>query len=207
MAHRKPNPYDAPAHKGVSRLKPHTNSLARGFGFAVPFGILGFGIPLTIGFILQFVQTTSSSYAGSPANDLTSLFHEFLDASIGCGILFALSAVLNFSPRIRLGYVRCLLLVGLSAFAGALLSGSATLLLGLEQRTYTDDPFRWLRVLLAASIPTIYTVVHTCRRFSIRETPSPMEIDGQQCDAREVRLARGFEMEDLPSGLFRLGDH
>ena len=25
--------------------------------------------------------------------------------------------------------------------------------------------------------------------------------DEYQCDAREVRLARGFEMEDLPSGL------
>ena len=178
MGHEKPNPYESPAHQGATHSKRPTNNLVRGFGFAIPLGILGFAIPLTVALVLQLIQTMNSSYAGSPASDSTSLFYEFLDASIGCGVLFALSAILNFSPRIRLGYVRCLLLVGLSAFAGAILSGVATLLFGLEQRTYTHDPWRWLRVLIAVSMPVAYTFIQTFRRFSLPQTLTEVEIDG-----------------------------
>ncbi len=170
-----PNPYESPKSSqcdGVVNVT--TNSLLRGLAIAIPLSVVGFAIPQASGLVFAMVEQMNSPYATPPALDFISLFKTYLNAAIGCAILFALAGILNYSPAIRLGLVRSLLFVGLSMFSGLFFMSVMTLTFNLESQSYTSDPWLWLRVFLALSVPIAYTVIHTRQRFSLQSNVKPV---------------------------------
>jgi len=180
LEHETSNPYESPKCQNAGNFDGDTNSLIRGLGFAVPLSIVGFAIPLSSGLIIELIGQINSPYANPPAIEFNSLFNGVLAAAIECAIMFAFAALLNYSPAIRLGLIRSLLFVGLSAFAGMIFMAIMTLVFNLEQQSYTSDPWRWLRAFLATSIPVAYTIFHTRQRFSLSSNvlASTRENDG-----------------------------
>jgi hypothetical protein len=165
------NPYESPKHQHDGNFHAGTNSLLRGLAFAVPLSIVGFAIPLATGFIIELAKQLNSPYANPPAKDLAYLFKTFVGPSIGCAIMFALASILNYSPALRLGLIRSLIFMGLSAFAGGIFMAVMTSLFNLEQQSYTSDPWFWLRVFLLVPVPVAYTIFHTLQRFQLSSNP------------------------------------
>lgn len=135
------------------------SSLVRGLGFAVAFSLVGFAIPMTYGSIVELVAYANSPYVYPPAIEWHSVFDTFLSPAIGCSIVFGLAAILNFAPAIRLGAIRSLIFVGISAIAGVYFSAIMAFLFDLQ--------LDWPAILMAISIPCCYTFVHTAQRFTL----------------------------------------
>ncbi len=129
-------------------------SLVRGFAFALPVAGVGFTLPLVV---------LRSGVLGERYP-----FSEAWYPAFGCGFVFGLVAILNYTPAARIGLLRAIIFVGLATMGGGLVSSIMTAIFGLQPRAYDSDPWQWLRVFVAFLIPLIYTVLHTAMRLHSR---------------------------------------
>lgn len=153
------NPYKSPdASPGTIPEVDRQVSFVRGFLCALPTSGIGFAIPYVVLAVLPIVQATFFGY--SPVDrdaDLQELPTKAMIAAIGCSIVFGLAAILNYSPARKLGIIRALLLVGLSAVFGLFVMGVAALIFDLGPRSYFSDPFFPVRCAITVSVPVVFT--------------------------------------------------
>lgn len=171
------NPYRSPGAV-VQDKQPHP-CLMRGFALAVPAGVVGFVVPCVV-----FSATALLRHCalGSSQSDLAANFGELpktcIAAAIGVAIVFALAAILDTSPAVRLGFLRSLIYVGGATITGAVITAIVSGLFGLGPRSYTSDPWIWLRVSIGVAVPVAYTAIHTTLRFRRRSLAATVSGDG-----------------------------
>lgn len=108
-------------------------SFLRGVLFALPSSAFGFLIPYVALGALPLIRFAFFGYSAVDRDaDLRELPEKALFAAIGCALVFALAAIVNYSPAWDRGFLRTLALVGLSALLGLLIMGIARLVFGLD---------------------------------------------------------------------------
>ena len=164
------NPNRSPAEIGLPAGPPA--SLLRGLLWALPASAAAFVLLITV---VSIVAVARHYVFGGARLDMQDDFRELPAKwswpAIGVAIVFGLATILDVSPVARLGFLRAVICVGLSALVGLFGMAIASALLKLEPRSYTSDPWRWLRILISLAIPVGYTAVHTAIRCRMRNTP------------------------------------
>jgi hypothetical protein len=160
------NPYRPLAVATIHALTIR-GSLLRGIACALPIALIGFAVPFVAYSILTLVRHYILAY---PRIDMRDDFRgmpvTFLGPGIGCSLVFGLAAILNYSPPLRIGFVRATMFVGLAALSGIVLAAVATIVFQIGPQSYTSDPWLWLRILIGVSPPVAYTAIHTVKRFA-----------------------------------------
>lgn len=104
--------------KSVSTVAPgRRTSLVRGLAWAVPLGICGFFVPyavLGLETLLRIVLADMTPL--ERVTDLRRFAGDGAASALVCSLIFASAAVVNFSPRRGIGYVRSLIAMELYAF-------------------------------------------------------------------------------------------
>lgn len=135
------NPYKAP-NSGYTLKGPRRRNW-------VVATILGAAIGLGTPYIVMFMFGTTS---GDRLSERVS------GVAYGLSYVFACAAFLNYYPRKSLGLLRSVALVGIFSIIGVFVAATCAEVLGLGARTYSSDPWRWLRATIALSVPTFYVV-------------------------------------------------
>lgn len=160
---------------------PRRANLFRGLAYAVLFAAFGFTIPFAGDMAIFAVQSRRSTLDGYHEVEQRYSLQQSTDylilPGLGCATMFALAAILNFSPATRLGMIRSLMFVGLAILAGGIVAGTISTAFDLRQRTYMDDPWSDWRgptlFLIWFSIPVVYTIEHTFRRIRREQMAEP----------------------------------
>ncbi len=125
-------------------------------------GLVGFAIPLPFGILERYLEYSAySDLLYPPPFGWYEMFIRYLYASVGCSLVFSLAAILNYAPETRLGFVRSLLFVGLSALGGILLAK----VVWDNLEFFRLDASRFTVRMFPIYVPVFYTVVHTCIRL------------------------------------------
>lgn len=152
------NPYESPQVETSTALAARERqvSLLRGLLAALSLGAISYSLVYLSIVIANWLLTLC----------LTDYFVQIYAESLGTGIalMFALAGVIACTPAVRIGFTRALMESGLTCLAGLFVSATATWIFQLDEgRTYFTDPWAWLRITLAVSVPFLYAVVRTCR--------------------------------------------
>ena len=122
----------------------------------MPLFFAGAAVP----FILPAAYFSIAALSGTEA-DPKMFKGALIEPSIGCGILFSLAAIRNFSPSKSAGYVACLIRVGIAGIVGGFLVGLLDVFFLSQNYSYDPDPWYPMWISLAVSIPACYTFVST----------------------------------------------
>jgi hypothetical protein len=133
------NPYESPTEASYQPPERGT-SAARGLAYGVPLAVLGLLVP-------------SATLAGLTRCGLIDMEWREIPgkvqwSSIACALLFGWSAIANFSPPKGIGFIRSLLVMGLATIGALVGMAVLAVVFLLGPRTYTSDPFEWLRWVL-----------------------------------------------------------
>jgi hypothetical protein len=146
------NPYESPEQpEAIVNTADDAFSLGRGCFYAVPFGLLGFLIPTlilsTITFLTELTRVPLS-------------WKQISQPGFGCALMFALAAILNFSPtnQLRIGYVTALTYSGGCVIAAVVVAG---LIVPYPGRIYDSTPWHqvyrishWIAATVFATLLT-----------------------------------------------------
>lgn len=128
-----------------------------------------------IPFLIPATYFAVAAFNGTEADTL--LFESaMIGPSVGCGILFSLAAIRNFSPPKPEGFVRCLILVGVAAIVWAIFANLVDFLFVPVHQSYATDPWQPLRALILISVPACYTFLSTKKRMA-NQPPSLEQAD------------------------------
>ncbi|HEV3344499.1 MAG TPA: hypothetical protein VG125_29250 [Pirellulales bacterium] len=161
------NPYEAPTGSGPP-VGPQA-SLLRGLACSVPAAVAGGAVPLMASTTILLIRHICGDSLINVEADFHDLPKTLASPCIGCALVFGLASILNYAPPSRLGMVRAVLCVGLSVIASLIITGFLAASFGLSPRTYTSDPWAWLRVSIWGSLILAYTAVHTVSRWRSSE--------------------------------------
>ncbi len=160
---KNPNPYDPPQSYGVneSPSRQVEVSIIRGVGWAIPAAFLGFVIPFVVLGAIPLIRVTFFEYPEiDNDDDLRALPSQAIAAAVACSILFALSAILNFTPRYRIGFIRSLAIVGGIGLVTLIIVGTVVSALGVNTRSHRDEPNPY--ALLCCGLVILGVVACTC---------------------------------------------
>ena len=150
------NPYESPTTelRAEREKSDRRASVVRGIAYSIPHGLLGAVIPSLYFLTLLALRWLSGAQSEFLISDFD--WDGVLPPSIGCGIVFALSAIRNHAPAIQIGIIRSLMWVGGSFVLGGFLARIAAISFGLEPVSYDSDPWAWLRLTIALAVPAAY---------------------------------------------------
>jgi hypothetical protein len=176
------------AAKSAGRAKA---SWLRGIVCALPAGIAGFSVPYAAYLASLAVWYYLFNYSSIDVmTDIRGMPRTYFEPGIGCSIVFALAAILNYVPAKRIGFIRALMFVGLVTLAQLFVLAILFLIfnLGAEQHTIgyqlrTSDHRVWLRIVLVLGcIPFVYTVIHT---YLLISTDVSKDIESNSSQSQE----------------------
>jgi len=124
-------------------------SLIRGIAWAIPLGACGFCAPfLALGVVLLMRMMFTDMLPFDRAAEFRELPINGISSAVVCSLMFAFSALANFSPCRGIGFIRSLLVMGVVVIVALFVTSVAILTLGIGPRLYTSDPYLWLRVTI-----------------------------------------------------------
>ena len=162
------NPYESPAAI-PARVEPEgrkvrSPSWMRGLAWAVPMFFVGAAIPFAIPAICFVVDALSGNSA------------ELIDStlawpSVGCGMLFSLAAVRNFSPPKPAGFFACLMVVGSVGIACLVFASLLAVLSIALRQSYGQIAWRPVWLLLVVLAPVCFTYFST-KKLMFEQPPT-----------------------------------
>ena len=142
---------------GENRNVDYSNSLLRGVLIGIPLALCGFLVPVLIGVGLSLLRSEPMDAISS------SWFTDCIAESIALSLVCFLAAVLNYSPAQRIGFLWCVLFVGISGVVGVVVVNVGVYLL-FERHNF---PALSVIIVVEALIPIAYALIHTFIRFRI----------------------------------------
>ena len=157
------DPYAVPESPRSADFPPEP-SVLRGAVFALPFGIAGFVlmyVSISVSTLYRegvFQNPQRLAYASDGIQELCFW------PSITCSLIFALAAILKFTPTAHIGIFRALIYTSCYAIIGFLTMIVATIAFDLFPQGYTYDPWKWARKAITIGVLTSLIAVHTAKR-------------------------------------------
>ena len=127
-------------------------SLTRGVAWAIPLGLCGFCVPfavLGVPVLIRVIFTDMQPFDRDA--EFSELFHNAIGSAYLLSLMFAASAVANFSPRQGIGFVRSLLVTLCLLFIILIVSTAAAAILA----PYLIGTYSGLRSPLLAAFSVI----------------------------------------------------
>lgn len=156
------NPYEPPdSPVEATPVIERKTSILRGVLYALPSSAFGFLVPYFALGALPLIRFAFFGYSAVDRDaDLRELPEKALIAAIGCALVFALAAIVNYSPAWDRGFLRTLALVGLSALLGLVVMGIARLFFNLDSsRLRPFDAYFVVRCAIAVSVPVMVSIL------------------------------------------------